>query len=347
MSGDGLVPPLNAPPGIPPGYGTQPGSSSPIVRARLVIVSGPGDGVFVYSGTPALGNPPIAWMGSGLVDPYGNILPSTTGVAASGTFQAGDTIINANGIFIYSGTPGPTTLTYSITNTNVHDPFGTLTGIGFASYAVGFQASLTAGQLNFGTAAGSTFLAANANGTMKATTATGYSGTLGLGGVSTTLHTVTQAALNPLSDAWPVAANDPDALTCYRLTVGLSGTTGTAQETLEFALVAFGTTLATFTIGAAEWPVSTAFAGKLVCEIAFNTAAQVRSSISGTLNVSGANQLSNAGTVNAGGGFGTLAGLQAVTVAPAQTVQLQAAWGSAAVGATVSGGYSIMERLGA
>ena len=167
---DGLVAPLNAPPGITPSYGTQPGGNTQILRARLIIVSGMGEGVFIYNGTPGLGNPPIAWMGSGLVDPFGNVLPSTTGVASSGTFSAGDTIINANGIFIYSGVPGPTTLAYSITNTNVHDPFGTLTGIGFASYAVGFQASLTAGTLNFGTAAGSTFLAANANGTMKATT---------------------------------------------------------------------------------------------------------------------------------------------------------------------------------
>jgi hypothetical protein len=304
-------------------------------------------GFFLYNGVPSAANPPIAWISANGTDPFGTALPSTTGVAGTGTFQAGDTIITPSGFFFYSGTPALGNLAYSITLTNVADKFGNVTGIGFCSYATGQQASLTAGQLNFGTAAGSTFLAANANGTMKATTATGYSGTLRLGGISTTLHTVTQATLNPLSDAWPVPANDPDALTCYWLTVGLSGMTGTAQETLEFALTGFGATLATFTIGASEWPVSTPFAGELACKIPFNTATQVRSSIVGNLNVSGANQLTVGGTLNAGGGFGTMAGLQTVTVTPAQTVQLQAQWGSALVGATIAGGYSIMERIGA
>jgi hypothetical protein len=69
-------------------------------------VSGVGDGVFVYAAgtTPALGNPPIAWMGSGLVDPYGNVLPSTLGVEGDGTFSvsggAGTTFIGANTIAI-------------------------------------------------------------------------------------------------------------------------------------------------------------------------------------------------------------------------------------------------------
>jgi hypothetical protein len=93
---DGLVPPLNAPPGISPYPGVQPGTNSNIIRARQVIVSGPGDGVFVYDGTPGLGNPPIAWMGGGLVDPYGNVLPSATGVTGSGTF----TVDGADGGFI-------------------------------------------------------------------------------------------------------------------------------------------------------------------------------------------------------------------------------------------------------
>jgi hypothetical protein len=69
---------------------TAPGSSS-VVRARYVIVTGDGDGVFAYNGTPALGNPPIAWLtGGGLVDPYGNVLPSTLGTANPGNFTVTD-----------------------------------------------------------------------------------------------------------------------------------------------------------------------------------------------------------------------------------------------------------------
>lgn len=91
MAGDGLRAPLNAPPGIQAAPGVQPGVSNNIVLARLVIVSGAGiDGVYVYkSGTkPGLGNPPIAWESSGLVDPYDNVLPSATGVAGVGIFTA-------------------------------------------------------------------------------------------------------------------------------------------------------------------------------------------------------------------------------------------------------------------
>jgi hypothetical protein len=113
VAGDKLVRPVNAPRGTDTPVGVQPGSNSPIVRARQVIVSGNGDGVFIYSGAPGLGNPPIAWMGAGLVDPYGNVLPSTTGVASTGTFQAGDTRITTAGIFVYSSTPAAGNLIYS------------------------------------------------------------------------------------------------------------------------------------------------------------------------------------------------------------------------------------------
>lgn len=42
------------------------------LQANTVVVFGTNQGVFVYSGTPALGNPPIASMSSGTLDPYGN-----------------------------------------------------------------------------------------------------------------------------------------------------------------------------------------------------------------------------------------------------------------------------------
>jgi hypothetical protein len=150
---DGLVAPLNAPPGVSAAAGVQPGSNAQILRARLVIVSGAGDGVFVYApGTaPALGNPPIAWMGGGLVDPYGNILPSTTGVAASGTFQAGDTIITPAGIFVYLGTPGAGNLSVSIVpgSSGGTDKFGNAFDPGVSAYGSGTSIQLYGGQANF------------------------------------------------------------------------------------------------------------------------------------------------------------------------------------------------------
>jgi hypothetical protein len=126
VTGDGLVRPLNAPPAGQVGVGVQPGTNS-VVLARYVIVFGPGDGVFVYQAgtTPKLGNPPIAWLGSGLVDPYGNVLPSTTGVDGSGTFQAGNGIVlNGQGFLVYNGAPGPGDLAASVAPANFTDPYG-------------------------------------------------------------------------------------------------------------------------------------------------------------------------------------------------------------------------------
>lgn len=92
--GDGLIPPLNAPdaPGMVPGV--QPGTTPNVVVANRVIVFGPGGavvGVFVYSGPPAPGNPPVAWTSLNSADPYGNALPSGTGIVI-GTQGAGTVI---------------------------------------------------------------------------------------------------------------------------------------------------------------------------------------------------------------------------------------------------------------
>jgi hypothetical protein len=50
-----------------------------IVIAQVVIIFGPDDGLFVYSGSPELGNPPIAWITDGNTDPYGNAVGSVAG----------------------------------------------------------------------------------------------------------------------------------------------------------------------------------------------------------------------------------------------------------------------------
>ena len=67
-----------------------PGSTN-IVRALQVVIfgTGAGTGLFVYSGTPALGNPPIFWATSASADPFGNPISSTAGVAGAGQFTVG------------------------------------------------------------------------------------------------------------------------------------------------------------------------------------------------------------------------------------------------------------------
>lgn len=150
MAGTGGTPPppLNAPAaaaGAATG-GIQPGQSSAIVTANKVIVFGPGDGVFVYAGIPALGNPPIAWMAAGLTDPYGNTLPSTTGVAGTGTFEAGDMIITSSGLFIYSATPAAGNLIMSFAPVGGTDMFGNAYTPGLIVY----NSAATLGVMNAG-----------------------------------------------------------------------------------------------------------------------------------------------------------------------------------------------------
>lgn len=72
-----------------PPTGQQAGSTTGIVRARLIIVSGSGEGVFIYNGTPGAGNPPIFSATSGTVDPYGNTVIPTLQIQGGGALTVG------------------------------------------------------------------------------------------------------------------------------------------------------------------------------------------------------------------------------------------------------------------
>lgn len=130
------VPPPNAPAARQLGIGVQPGTPN-IIRAQLVIVSGPVAGVFVYSGTPSSSNPPIFWATSASTDPYGNAVSSTVGVAGAGTFEAGDTIIDSAGIFVYSSTPASGNLIASAAPAAGTDAFGNSYAQGLVAYHPG------------------------------------------------------------------------------------------------------------------------------------------------------------------------------------------------------------------
>ena len=56
----------------PPPAAQSPGAAAGILRARIIIISGTGEGLFIYSGKPAAGNQPILSATSGTKDPYGN-----------------------------------------------------------------------------------------------------------------------------------------------------------------------------------------------------------------------------------------------------------------------------------
>lgn len=127
--------PMNAPPAGQVGYGVQPGSPG-VVVAHFVIITGSAGGWFIYNGTPGPGNPPIAWGSNGTTDPYGNTLPNsaTLGIASTGTFQAGNTIINRFGEYGYGGAPSSSNLNSSWTPGGNTDPFGNGGLEGFVHY---------------------------------------------------------------------------------------------------------------------------------------------------------------------------------------------------------------------
>lgn len=137
MTYGGMPPaPQNAPAGQQATGGVQPGQSNAVVFANKVIVFGAAEGVFVYNGAPALGNPPVFWATSSAVDPFGNVIPnnSTAGIAGSGTFAAGNTLITPTGTFGYSGTPAAGNLIYSDTATALTDTFGNAVPGGIVNY---------------------------------------------------------------------------------------------------------------------------------------------------------------------------------------------------------------------
>lgn len=102
----------------PPSLPLAPGSPSNVVRARLVIIAGPGiSGEFLYQGTPAFGNPPIAWSAppGTATDPFGNPLPVSGGFATE-QFGGGLLAQLAAGALILSDTAAasPFTATSSL-----------------------------------------------------------------------------------------------------------------------------------------------------------------------------------------------------------------------------------------
>lgn len=77
-------------------------TSSGIVVANLVVVEGPDDGIFIYNGTPALGNLIISAASQAGVDAFGNSYP--IGIAISNTGLPNEIQIrpDKNAIFIYA-----------------------------------------------------------------------------------------------------------------------------------------------------------------------------------------------------------------------------------------------------
>lgn len=106
-----LIRPVNAPRAVQPAPGVQPGSQQNI-RARVVIVSGSNDGVFVYSGRPAPGNLIASIVSSSVptTDPFGNpVEPGIVSYSGAGfAALAGAGLTLQNGSFPWQVQVDPT-----------------------------------------------------------------------------------------------------------------------------------------------------------------------------------------------------------------------------------------------
>ena len=111
MAGDGLVKPLNAPPGVQAAPGVQPGVSQAVVFARQVIIAGAKGGLFVYDSTGTLIASIAGAAGTGPLG--GSFGPGIESQAGGGTFTVtlfGGEVIFGSGALIFSNSAGAITL---------------------------------------------------------------------------------------------------------------------------------------------------------------------------------------------------------------------------------------------
>lgn len=138
--------PLNAPPGAPLVPGVQPGSPG-VVFARRVIIGGPNDGLFVFSGTPAFGNLAVSiTAGAGTILGNAYLAGETTYATAGSPRTARQRTAGIDLLYTAPTAAGP----WASTGTEIAMATGNI--ILTTSGVAGMQAlqTATAGQFNTG-----------------------------------------------------------------------------------------------------------------------------------------------------------------------------------------------------
>lgn len=357
MAGDGLVPPLNAPPAGQIATGVQPGVSQAVVIANTVIIFGPTGsptGLFVYEPgtTPGAGNPPIAWITASTADPYGN--PVQPGIMLAEAITSG----NALGGLIWNtavpGTAEPLLALFpdSTLGFTGNSPFilGRVWNRALPSEKVslalgGGAASGTSSPVMlelFGQSADAT---QTPNIQFYSTGGTGWY----VGGAQTDVAvsptTVTQATFTNLSKQWHYDGGDAVAGTIYRLTAwGDLATPASALQACTWQVEAFGVALASVAIAAAALIASQTYEWRLVCDVIIKTAGGSGSAenwMSGTISEFGVN-LAGTNTY----ALTSAAGATTVSTTASSTIGLQAKWAATETGQQVRYFGSTYERLG-
>jgi hypothetical protein len=104
-------------------------TGQPVVTSLIIVEGGTsGSGIFVYSGTPALGNLIGSWTGAAGTDSYGNSYPEglnvSVGTISGITFAGANWVLDSSGLFFYSGTPALGNLILSLAPASGSDTYG-------------------------------------------------------------------------------------------------------------------------------------------------------------------------------------------------------------------------------
>lgn len=165
-----------------------------------------------------------------------------------------------------------------------------------------------------------------------------------------TLASATTTAFQNLTKIWPIPVGDiAQTNTGYRLTVGGTIAMGTTAQALTFCFNVFSNTTLQLPIGAAEFLASTNYWWRMQGEIIFNpigATGQFMGSFKVNLGVSGANQATVAGTAQTAGGFASEGVAAGVNTTVAGNLALQAKWGAVVGAPSISGRYSVLEKIG-
>jgi hypothetical protein len=148
---------------------------------------------------------------------------------------------------------------------------------------------------------------------------------------------------------WAIPAGDPVTLTAYRLSVpALSGTWQGIP--LSFQIAAFGQSIASLTIGGALMSAGTGYCGDLTATLIISQTGSsgiLTGSVKVNLGVASANQLPTGGANGAGGfvGVQVVEPVSGIGVT-ADSMTVQASFGSSNAGQSIEGFGSIFERIG-
>lgn len=361
MSGDGLVPPLNAPAAGAIATGVQPGTTPGIVLAQFVIVFGTAGGVFVYNGTPGPGNQPIASVTNAPTDPYGD--PTQSGFTVYNLPAYLQLHVNAGfgapAVEMVTGVASEADHAAMYTDPNnvglVNEIIGTFL-IGPGSSFDGLQAAVNLAS----SAADGSEIAVGTLGMIKSGVFTNWAtwdpsgfqtvspggGTWQANGTQTdaTTHTLGATGSTPtnLTKAWVIPADDANVATVYEVEVPVGGTYENQQLNIGINLGGSFTNVV---------PVSSSFvtAGHNVAGMIKMKLTVQSTGALGTVDVDFGGTLEDSTAVRSAAGSTGINGRHAalaIDTTSANAFAIAAEWGGTTSGQMLSGFSSVYARCG-